>query len=368
MSRIIKLEIQVIIPIIKELILLTVLIASFIDKDKAIKKGNIYVGIDVSKSTLDICSIDKHGEKEFFEIKNKSRSIVNFITKEAKKYSTSEIHVAMENTGYYNWNTYEAFEDLSVKLYVINPLHLKKSMGLVRGKNDRIDAARIASFIAINLQHTKPFCIPIKIIRQLQVLTAQRNRLIKSKTGLKIAEKELNSLDDKTLIRSIHRQNQTVIKSLEKSITLIEKQMHELIQNDLALNQKFNLITSVPGVGKLVAWELLIKTNEFITINDPRKLACYAGVVPFDFQSGVSINRKPRVSLLADRKLKKLLHMAALRVTQLKGEMQNYYLRKIDEGKNKMPVINALRNKIVARVSATIKNQKKYQDFSLILS
>ena len=99
----------------------------------------------------------------------------------------------------------------------------------------------------------------------------------------------------------------------------------------------------------------------FQSISNPRKLACYAGVVPFGFQSGTSIYKKPRVSVYADRALKKLLHLAALRVTQLDGEMRNYYIRKVDEGKNKMSVINALRNKIVARVCATINNDRPYQ-------
>ena len=84
-------------------------------------------------------------------------------------------------------------------------------------------------------------------------------------------------------------------------------------------------------------------------------------IVPFEFQSGTSINKKPRVSYMADKSLKKLLHLAAMRAIQLNGDLQNYYLRKVKEGKNKMLILNAVRNKIVARICSVIKNRKMYQ-------
>ena len=46
---------------------------------------------------------------------------------------------------------------------------------------------------------------------------------------------------------------------------------------------------------------------------------------------------------------------------QVKGELQDYYQRKVKEGKNKMLVINALRNKLIHRVYAVVKRGKKYE-------
>ncbi|MFT5512426.1 MAG: transposase [Bacteroidia bacterium] len=119
-------------------------------------------------------------------------------------------------------------------------------------------------------------------------------------------------------------------------------------------------------MGPIVGWNLLVKTNEFKLINDPRKLACYAGVLPFDYQSGTSIKRRPKVSNMADKKLKTALHMAAMRAVSLDGELQDYYNKKVKEGKNRMSVLNAIRNKIVARVCVTVNNKKRYKkDFVL---
>jgi transposase len=112
---------------------------------------------------------------------------------------------------------------------------------------------------------------------------------------------------------------------------------------------------------------MIVKTNGYTKINNPRKFACYAGIAPFKQRSGSSLNKRPRVSHLADKSIKKLLHMAAMRAIQLDNVLRNYYIRKIEQGKNKMAVLNAIRNKLVHIIFAMIKNQKLY-DFNLHMS
>ncbi len=267
----------------------------------------------------------------------------------------------MENTGLYNWNFYAAVEGDDVQVFVMNALHLKKSMGLVRGKSDRVDAARIAAFLMLNEQTLSPTLLPQRSLRKLKLLVAHRKRLIKTRSALSVSAKELTLLKDRGLSGPMQASTKKLVVQVNKEVAVTESQIRELIGSCDEMNHKFKLVTSVPGVGKVLGWELLIKTGMFQVISDPRKLACYAGVVPFEFSSGTSVMRKPRVSVYSDRSLKKLLHMAALRVTQLEGELQNYYLRKVAEGKNKMSVINALRNKIVARVCSVIRNDRPYQ-------
>jgi len=119
------------------------------------KEKKVIVGIDVSKLTLDICVL-VDGEIESLVIENGKAPIRRFFTKLGKKHNGASIRVAMENTGLYNWNLYSAVEQSGIDVYVINALHLKKSMGLVRGKNDRVDAVRIATFLQLNQQDMSP--------------------------------------------------------------------------------------------------------------------------------------------------------------------------------------------------------------------
>lgn len=331
------------------------------------KEQHIFAGVDVSKATLDIYLINEQNQQNY-TIKNTVKSILGFFRKIQKQHPQVRIIIGMESTGYYNWPCFESLSKLEgFSLYVINPLHLKKSMGLVRGKNDTIDAKRIAGFISLHYSNIKPTIIPRKQIRQLQALLALRSRLVATRSKFSVPSEELTLLADKQLSNQVKKDSRKLIKVIEDQIKSTEAQITAMIEQDQELKDKYHYLESVQGVGKVLAWTMLVKTNEFKSINEPRKLACYAGVVPFEFQSGTSIHKRPRVSPMADKNLKKLLHLSAMRAVRLKGDLQDYYQRKVAEGKNKMLVLNAVRNKIVARICSVIKNKRFYQN-DLVLS
>lgn len=130
-----------------------------------------------------------------------------------------------------------------------------------------------------------------------------------------------------------------------------DKQIRELIQADAYLKTLFDLVTSVPGVGEATATEVLIATEEFKSISDAKKLACHAGVAPFEYRSGSSVRGWTSVNQHARKRLKSLFHLGAMSAICVKGELQDYYRRKVGEGKSKMSVINAVRNNGAARAA-----------------
>src|SRR5690606_36505633 len=92
---------------------------------------------------------------------------------------------------------------------------------------------------------------------------------------------------------------------------------------------------------------------------------CQAGVAPFEHSSGKSIRGKTRVSHMADKSIKTLFHLAAMAVLNRKSsELKDYYERKIAAGKNKMSVLNAIRNKIIQRIFAVVQRGAPYQKFN----
>ena len=159
-----------------------------------------------------------------------------------------------------------------------------------------------------------------------------------------------------------------------------DKQINELIQNDDRLKELFTWTSlrrpgSVPGVGPATAAEVLVATDEFKAITDPKKLACHAGVAPFEYRSGSSrcadaIRGKTRVNQHrtggpARLRLKSLFHLGAMSAIRMKGELQDYYTRKVGEGKNKIGppmrlVLNAVRNKLIHRICSVVHRGKKY--------
>lgn len=322
----------------------------------------IFIGIDISSKTLDIC-VKIDGKVQYFNIQNEIKAISSFF----KKYTAVETVVAMENTGRYNWNLLEVLACMNLSVYILSPMHLKKSLGLTRGKNDKIDSFRICSFIERNRQEStlwKPSSMSIKKIKVLLTERASRTRMKGQLTRQQHDYKLMKSLGiDKELLKL----NKKLIQEINVQLKKIEADIEKAIMADSELKGKAELIRSVPGVGKVVSWMMIAKTEAFTSIIKPRKMACYCGVVPFDHQSGTSLRYRPRVSIFADKLMKSLLHLAAMSAIRLNNDLRVYYKRKVEEGKNKMSVLNAVRNKIIHRIFALIKNQTMYKN-DLVLS
>lgn len=325
-------------------------------------KKKLFIGIDVSAATLDIC-YTKGTETQSIVIKNQ----LGEINKWLKQFSKEEVILAMENTGYYNWLLYEALVNYNFKVYVIPPLHLKKSLGLIRGKNDKIDAKRIMQFIIKNHEQLEPWKRPERVIQKLKVLLTERTSRIKMKRQLIGKQRTHSIVKSLKLDKELKSMNQKLLDQLDKQIKKLEVQIQELINLNEKLKKQSTLVQSVPGVGKVLSWTILAKSNGFESIKTGRKMACYSGIAPFEYQSGSSIYRRPRVSIFADKSMKSILHLAAMSAIRLNNDLRKFYLRKVAEGKNKMSVLNAVRNKIILRIYAVIKRQTPYH-FDLDLS
>ena len=320
-------------------------------------------GIDVSNATLDICVSNASGKRSFV-INNTVKAISKFF----QAYKDEALLIGMENTGRYNWALYEALKDLPQhRVFVVSPLHMNKSQGLVRGKNDKIDAVRIAAFILKNhydLSQWKPTPPPVQ---KLKILLTERNARIKAKSKLLKQQKDYAKMRHLNMDKSLHDLNRQQVILLDKQLKFIENSIEELIKADEIMHRQSKLIRSIPGVGKVLCWTMIARTENFTTITAPRQMACYSGVAPFRNSSGTSIKGKDRVSHYADKAVKTILHMAAMRAVRLQNDMQDFYLRKVAQGKNKMSVLNAVRNKIIHRIFAVVKNQKPYQKY-LVMS
>jgi len=319
------------------------------------------VGIDVSSATLDIC-VSNTSDQRSFIIKNDVKAINKFF----RTYEQESLLIGMENTGRYNWALYEALRDLHHRVFVVSPLHLKKSLGLVRGKNDKIDAVRIAAFILKNHTDLPQWKPSSTAVQKLKILLTERNSRIKAKRKILNQQKDHMKMKHLGLGKYLQGLDKQQLAVLNRQIQQIEGEIEILVKADESMQKQAKLIRSIPGVGKILCWTMLAKTENFTLITEPRKMACYSGVVPFSNRSGTSIKGKDRVSTYADKAIKTILHMAAMRAVRLKNDLQIFYLRKVAQGKNKMSVLNAVRNKIIHRIFAVIKNQKAYENHLLL--
>ncbi len=137
----------------------------------------------------------------------------------------------------------------------------------------------------------------------------------------------------------------------EKDLTSVEEAIQDLIKRYDKLNELFNRIISIEGVGKITTQELIVTTNEFTNFSPSKSFACYGGIAPFEHRSGSSVSGRSRVSYRANLDLKKILHLAAIRAI---GKFNVYFERKVKEGKNKKLVVSNVPNQLVYTIFAVV--------------
>lgn len=317
------------------------------------------VGIDVSKRTIDV-AIYRSQLHHQFENNLKGYNRMLKWLKSQLADSIDHVLICFEHTGIYSLPLACYFDEKRLIFCMVNALDVKRSLGLVRGKNDQVDAYRIAEYAYLRKHKLPAYQLPSRSLLMIQKLLSLRDRLIRQKSGyqgsLKESKEFLNSSDHQMMI-SI--QKKTMLY-LAKQIELIEERLLELIRADAQLNKLYELITSVRGAGMILAANLLVTTNGFTRFDNSRKFSCYAGIAPFEKQSGSSLKTKARVSHLANKKIKTLLNMAAASAIVHDAELKAYYHRKLEQGKSKMSSINIIRNKIVHRIFAVVKRETPY--------
>jgi len=322
-----------------------------------------YVGIDISKETLDITILNESVLIEHEKISNTVKEIAGWLKNAASKHGAKRSNTlfCMESMGLYGAYLQKQLIRIKAKFWIESPLQIKRSLGLQRGKNDKVDSLRIAQYCYVNRHNFTQYEKPRSEIEQLRLLTGLRNRIISSHNKLSVSIKESKNYLKKNNAQTITAFCKNSLTSLKQDKITIENTMLEVIKSDERLNKLYKILTSIQCVGKITAIQLLVVTNEFKKFDSPRKFACYCGVAPFEHTSGTSTKGKTRVSRLANIKMKTTLHLSAIVAVKCKGELHDYFKRKVAEGKSKMSVINAIRNKLIHRIFACIREERLYQ-------
>lgn len=320
-----------------------------------------FVGIDVSKATLDF-AVAKANQILFHQqVSNDKKGITTFLKalRQQTKVTMSQCLFCLEHTGIYNNPLLKELHQLSAHIWVERAVHIQESMGLTRGKTDQVDAKRIALFAYKNRDEARLWTPPRTVIAQLDRLTAQRARLVKVIKQLQTPLTDSKGFIDKAERRAEQQTCAASLKALKADLKSADQAIIDLAESDPELKRLFERVTSVVGISQTTAAEIIVTTNEFKSISDPKKFACYAGVVPFERSSGQR-KGKPQVSHMANKKVKSLLHLGAMSAIQHCTQLKAYYLRKVKEGKNKMLVLNNVRNKLVLRIFACVREDRNY--------
>ncbi|MDP9229688.1 MAG: IS110 family transposase [Bacteroidota bacterium] len=325
-----------------------------------------FVGIDISKTWFDAALIQSAiASKVIHQQFPQTPEGYSKMQQWLRQYDVSlneETLFCMEYTGIYNTGLVQYLVAQQAKLWVEMPLRIKRAGGLQRGGDDKAAACKIAGYALRYHDQVKLWQPADSSIEKIKHLITQRERIINSIKHLTVPAEELKQCGCLQEAKMIEKLQQPAIKALQKTKQGIEALIAQTVKQDEQLHNKIQLIQSVNGIGNVTATALLVYTKGFTAFKNAKELACYCGVVPFNKTSGSSVKYRPSVSPYANMKLKKLLHLCAMSAIQNDKEMKQYFERKVLEGKNKMSVINAVRNKLVHRVFAVIRDGRIFED------
>jgi transposase len=330
------------------------------------KQTGFFLGIDVSKPWFDISLMPVvNFQKQSMITQRFDNNIAGLALlkkwlKAQKVTFDNDTLLVIENTGIYHRLLWKFFSENNIPIHIGNAAHIKKSFGIARGKNDKIDSQRLCSYAYKNDEELKATSALNPVFLSLKDLITSRTRF-KSQLGAnRTYLRELRNINEKATQKMMENVYKMAINGLQKSITEIEKQITLLIKSDSSINSNYSFLISVPGIGPVTAIYILCCTNNFANKISGKQLSCYAGVVPFSDRSGTTLKGRNKVHKMANKELKSLLHLCALSSIKCYPEFRDYYERKVKEGKHPNSVLNAICNKILLRAVAVVNNQKNY--------
>lgn len=320
-----------------------------------------FIGVDVSKKTLDCVlyneEMSKMKSNNHLKTTNDKEGCEEILKwMKHLKVSKKATIVCMEYTGRYSYCFAENLALLGIKFCLIPAMKIKGACAGARGKNDKVDAIRIAQYAYRFRDELKPTELKDEKTVKLRDLMNDRKMLVRDIASRKNIIKEYKDCAEDGRCKRA----KDGVEFLSKQLQEIEKEILELVNSDPELERNYNLLTSIPGISLVNAVNLIVFTDNFKSFADAREFASYCGIAPFEYTSGTSVNKGTHVSKMGNKMLKADLSMAAKAAARCDAEIAAYFARKRDEGKSFGCVLNAVKFKLIGRVFAVIKRGSPY--------
>jgi transposase len=323
-----------------------------------------FIGIDVSKEWIDTAfSIDAKPAYlgRFDNNPDGFRKMLGEL-KRKTRIGKGEWLVCFENTGQYSKDLLSFLHAGKIPRREEDPGLMSLHLGLTRGKDDKSDVIGICRYAYRHrdeLEVSEPVDEKCSRIRRL---LARRDLLVKQRTIIRNDLNENKKGFSQTELAIMEDSTVELVAMYDRQIREIELLIKTAISEDEEMKRNDKLIRSVKGVGPVISAYVIALTHNFRRFDkNARKFACYCGIAPFPNESGKFKGRR-HVSHRANKRMKALLSNAATSAIVHDSQTKGYYDRKIGEGKTYGNVINAVKNKIVARIFAVVRRQTPYVD------
>lgn len=303
---------------------------------------NNFIGIDIGKFSF-VTAV--HGKRFTREYENNMGGIDQFLSDFSNELP--EALCVLEPTGGYEMKLLLALCD---KGFAVHRAHTRKVKNFIRSfgseaKTDSLDAINLGLYgyeRSSSLGLFKPQAAEAMKLYELvhrrrdltHMLVAEKNRLKSPRTGF------------------VQKSIETLIDILASEISVISAEIESLVEKDVFLNEKRKVLKTVPGIGNVVANELLALLPELGKVSR-REIASLAGLAPIAKDSG-KFKGYRRTGYGRDG-IKRMLFLSAMAARNSKSHLKSYYEELIARGKSKMVALTALMRKIIVIANARLK-------------
>lgn len=303
-----------------------------------------YVGIDVSKSTLDIFDA-AHGRSE--QLKNARAPVAALI----KRFKGRNIFVVFEATGDYDRLLRKVLTAGGIAFARVNPLRARdfaRAAGVL-AKTDRLDACMLA--LMGERMHLKADEAPSPACERLRQLHRRRDQLVHMRAQERA---RLSETQDKEEHKDLARH----IAWLSDEIKIIERRINAVIATDAQIKERSKRLRQGPGIGPVAALTLVALMPE-IGSRSPKSIAALAGLAPLNRDSGTL--RGKRTIAGGRKRVRDALYIAALAAVRSCPHFKDFYQRLVRAGKAKKLALIAVARKLLVALNAMIRDNTEFK-------
>lgn len=299
-----------------------------------------YLGIDVSKKTLEVDCYPESKRMQFLNTEEGHRNLV------AALQDLNPKLIVVEATGGLELPAVVAMATAKLPVVVVNPRQARdfaKALGLL-AKTDQVDAHVLARFA----EAVKPKLRPFKSedTRGLEAVLTRRRQLVEM---VGAEENRRLRVSDEMVIKDIDEH----IVFLKQRIKGSDGEMIRAIKSSPVWQAKADLLRSIPGLGAITTATLLAELPELGTLNR-RAICALVGVCPFSRDSGAYRGRR---SIWGGRaSVRSALYMAALVATRHNPVIKAHYQKLLNAGKLKKVALVACMRKLLVTMNAVVHN------------
>jgi len=314
-------------------------------------------GVEVSAKELVVALTGKNGEAVLHRFANTAvghKQLLRTLTRGRKR-----VRVCLEATGVYGLDVallLSAQQQLQVM--VANPhaaRHFARAM-MQRSKNDRLDAVVLWEFAA-----RMPFTAWARPEKNTLALWAIARRLeALTKQGAAEKNRQHAAGVSQAIPPCVRQSIARTLRFHQREIKHLREQALQCIVADPRLQQRYQLLRSVPGIGEVSAIAMLAELQLLPPDRDVRQWVAYAGLDPREYSSGTSVRKYTRISKIGNRHLRHALYMPALVASRREPHLRGFYRHLLARGKSKRPALIAVARKLLHAIYGMFRSHQPY--------